>query len=228
MNSFLSGFVYGFVTLSMITICVMACQPNITGEDKSLTKAYFREIVFGNEWSPARQQLSKWEKPVYIYTTGDFSPALKTALAEIIIELEVLTSLRLEVVKDSTKANCLIFAGQAQKYWQTIEPNARHFLRKNKGFFFIMLAKDKTISRASILIDTSAALDLKVQKHLLREELTQALGLVNDSWKYPDSIFYQGWTKTQQYSPLDKAIIKQLYHPEIKSGMTWKEIQSFF
>lgn len=206
---------------------MMACQSDAKNHENTLMKAYFKEIVFGNEWGSARKQLSKWEKPVYIYLIGDFSPALKTALSNLIDELKTLTSLPFEVVKDSTKANCLIFAGKAQAYWQHIEPAAKHLVKKNKGFFFIDLEKDKTISRASILIDTYAALDIKIQKHLLREELTQALGLINDSWKYKDSIFFQGWTRTQQYSPLDKDIIRKLYHHDIKSGMTWEEIQDF-
>ena len=52
----------------------------------------------------------------------------------------------------------------------------------------------------------------KAQKHLLREELTQSLGLCNDSWKYDNSIFYQGWTTTNQYSEMDKRLIDMLYN----------------
>jgi hypothetical protein len=46
---------------------------------------------------------------------------------------------------------------------------------------------------------------------LLREELTQSLGLGNDSNKYPDSIFYQDWSTVTSYSKLDIEIIKQHY-----------------
>ena len=49
------------------------------------------------------------------------------------------------------------------------------------------------------------------KKHLLREELTQSLGFFNDSWLYPESIFYQGWTDVTEYSEMDKEIIKMLY-----------------
>jgi hypothetical protein len=50
------------------------------------------------------------------------------------------------------------------------------------------------------------------QKHLLREELTQALGLSNDSYDYPESIFYQGWTETTEYTELDKDVIRMMYN----------------
>ena len=50
------------------------------------------------------------------------------------------------------------------------------------------------------------------QKHLLREELTQALGFPNDSYKYEDSIFQQRWTEVTEYSILDKEIIRLHYN----------------
>jgi hypothetical protein len=38
------------------------------------------------------------------------------------------------------------------------------------------------------------------------KELTQSLGLLNDSWKYPKSIFYQGWTTTTSFSKMGKEV----------------------
>ena len=54
--------------------------------------------------------------------------------------------------------------------------------------------------------------NFEAQKHLLREELTQSLGLFNDSWKYPESIFYQGWSTVTEYSDMDKRLIDMLYN----------------
>jgi hypothetical protein len=54
--------------------------------------------------------------------------------------------------------------------------------------------------------------DTQAQRSILREELTQSLGLYNDSWKYPNSIFYQGGNDVTEYSDLDKEIIQMLYN----------------
>jgi hypothetical protein len=51
-----------------------------------------------------------------------------------------------------------------------------------------------------------------MKKHILREELTQSIGLLNDSMKYPNSIFYQGWTFPTEYTELDKEVIKRHYN----------------
>jgi hypothetical protein len=57
------------------------------------------------------------------------------------------------------------------------------------------------------------------RNHLILEEFTQGLGLLNDSSLYQDSIFQMDWTEIQALSPLDKLIVRMLYAPVIKAGM---------
>jgi hypothetical protein len=61
-------------------------------------------------------------------------------------------------------------------------------------------------------VDIYRCTELDAQKHLLREELTQSLGLFNDSYKYENSIFQQRWTTTTEYADIDKKIIQILYN----------------
>ena len=49
------------------------------------------------------------------------------------------------------------------------------------------------------------------KKHAIIEEITQSLGLAHDSYTYEDSMFYEGYTTTQQLSKMDKEVIKMLY-----------------
>ena len=48
--------------------------------------------------------------------------------------------------------------------------------------------------------------------------------MMNDSYKYEDSIFYQEWTDTESYAEIDKAVIRILYDPRVKLGMTMGEV----
>ena len=48
--------------------------------------------------------------------------------------------------------------------------------------------------------------------------MTQSLGVLMDSSRYPDSIFYSGWTTVTEYSDLDRAVIRLLYDPRIEPG----------
>lgn len=54
---------------------------------------------------------------------------------------------------------------------------------------------------------------------ILLEEITQALGLPNDADIYPDSIFRDSPPNVQEYSQIDKKIIKFLYDKRVKPGM---------
>ena len=54
--------------------------------------------------------------------------------------------------------------------------------------------------------------ETEFQKHILREELTQSLGLFNDSEKYENSIFYDGYSTVTEYSEIDKELIDMLYN----------------
>jgi hypothetical protein len=61
-------------------------------------------------------------------------------------------------------------------------------------------------------VDIERTKSRDAQRHLLREELTQSLGLINDTYDYPESIFYQGWTETTEYAPIDRELIQMLYN----------------
>ena len=66
--------------------------------------------------------------------------------------------------------------------------------------------------------------DLYTQKHILREELTQSLGLARDSNIYEDSVFFQYSNEVVEFSDLDIKLIKLLYSPNMKTGLDKEDI----
>ncbi|MFM7666984.1 MAG: DUF2927 domain-containing protein, partial [Bacteroidota bacterium] len=36
--------------------------------------------------------------------------------------------------------------------------------------------------------------------------------LTNDTYDYPESIFYQKWSETTEYAPIDRVLIDMLYN----------------
>ena len=58
------------------------------------------------------------------------------------------------------------------------------------------------------------------------EELCQALGLLTDTYDYPESIFHQYYTDADWPCPLDWAIIELLYRSEIRPGMDESAVRS--
>ena len=67
---------------------------------------------------------------------------------------------------------------------------------------------------------------IRRRRHILREELTQVLGLINDSHRYPDSMFYEERSEQTRYADVDRALIEMLYRSEIRPGMRPEQVRA--
>lgn len=108
---------------------------------------------------------------------------------------------------------------QAENF-QTYNPNAR---RGQVGHVWTWWNQNR-INRAKILV-ASNYLTEDQRDHVIREEITQSLGILKDSWEHDDSIFYQGWTSTTEFADVDIAVIQMLYHPAIRVGMSSRDVE---
>ena len=65
-------------------------------------------------------------------------------------------------------------------------------------------------------------IDQHIRNSVLLEEVVNGLG-ISDTILREDSIIYQGYSEVQELSEMDWLIIKLLYHPDIKCGMSQEE-----
>lgn len=188
--------------------------PSYTPEQIS----YFLEVAMGNEFGQSSPIVKKWQGPVRIKVHGTPTPEDWQTLQAVIQEVEGLTNgLQLQIVQDNPNME-IYFVPESD--FRRYEPNYRPL---NYGFFWTYWDNQSTIYNAKILI-TTVGVSQKERSHLIREELTQSLGLMQDSSRYQDSIFFQGWTDPTQYAEIDKALIQMLYRPEIQPGMTRSQV----
>lgn len=181
---------------------------------------YLSEIGFGAEYGSSAPVLHRWANDVRIKIHGSPTNADINALSQVVDELNQLVSGITLSVTDGESEIEMYFAPESHFY--TIEPQ---YIPVNLGFFRVWWNSQGTIYRARILI-TSEGITQQERAHLIREELTQSLGLFKDSWKYPESIFYQGWTATNEYAPVDRAAISLLYSPQLRPSMTLRKAQT--
>lgn len=185
---------------------------------------YFCEIALGSEFGRKYHKIRKWEQPIQVYLAGEELIYLEEELDQILEELNhLLPSTGLFRVFDPLQANMTIFLGSGKDFSQMVR-QAKEKVKNNWGLVFIKQNRQGIIKESHIYIDVFRATDPVAQKHLLREELTQALGLLNDSQQFPNSIFYQEWTLTNSYSDLDKWLIQTLYRDDIKPDMNLKSV----
>ncbi|MDO8308078.1 MAG: DUF2927 domain-containing protein [Actinomycetota bacterium] len=97
------------------------------------------------------------------------------------------------------------------------------YVAGNWGFFWYWSNGDGSLQRGEVVVATD--ISQSARDHLLREELTQVMGLSADTDGYPDSVFYGPWTETPAYSALDRELIRIHCLPVIRSGMTADEVR---
>jgi hypothetical protein len=170
------------------------------------TVDYFNEIVFNTEFNGKLEKAFKWDKNMKIYVEGKKINYLMIELDDIVLELNnIINTIDIEIVNNPKDANMFIYFGSSDDFYNYCPNVSRSLLTNNWGLFMV------TIVNSYMYVDINRANEVE-QKHLLREELTQSLGLFNDSYKYPESIYYQGWTTTTEYAPIDVELIEMLYN----------------
>jgi|GEM_PF-534384 len=234
-----------FVPISLVVLLfIISCQksngpalrhdyepPNpfktLTSSQKT-TASYFLDIALGLEYGDAPAVTRKWKRNMKLYVAGRPSAELKKELHSIIKELNKLTSesnFSISVTADSSQSNALVFFGSQDTFGHLV-PEAKDELQNNYGLFYIWWNSKQQIYRMAMYVDMYRTKSERARKHLLREELTQSLGLPKDSPKYFNSIFQSSYkSKVTSYSALDKNLIKLLYQPEMEADLTKKQTE---
>jgi hypothetical protein len=194
---------------------------------------YFLEVALKSEYGNSQPMIKKWERDINIKVLGSPTPEDLRTLQSVIDELNTLVSgIQLQIVSvaegqnphvPGNSPNLEIYFVPESKF-SHYEPNYQPL---NYGFFWDWWNDDKVIQAGRIMIST-VGITQQERSHLIREELTQSLGLMEDSEQYRDSIFYQGWTDTTHYAAIDKVLIEMLYRPEIRPGMTKSQVLKVF
>ncbi len=178
---------------------------------------YFLEIALGSEYGNASPVVRKWVSDIRIKVIGSPTNEDRMTLNRVIEEINAIIS-RTKLKIDEQNPNVKIYFVPESDF-SIYEPN---YVPTNLGFFWVRWNASSEIIRSRIMISTDR-ITPKERSHLIREELTQSLGLMKDSWTYQDSMFYQGWTDTTTYAEIDKVIIEMLYRSEISPGMTGRQ-----
>ena len=188
---------------------------NFTQEDLE----YFTEVALGAEFGDEVPVIKKWTKNIRIKINGEPTKTDLQIVNQIVDDLNLLISgIKVKLVDKNPNVKITF---SAESNFAQIDSN---YVPTNYGFFWALWHDDNyVIYDASILI-SSAEITQNERSHLIREELTQSLGLMNDSDKYEDSIFYQEWTDVTEYSEIDKSVIKLLYNKKIKAGMAKADV----
>lgn len=171
---------------------------------------YFCEVALGAEYGDASKNVIKWTSPVYYTITGEATEADMQLLNSLIASINRVPGFPgMYEAGESSEANLTI---NFVSYDGMVSAAGDSY----NGFVNLWWS-DYVISNGTIYYRTDLAQDLR--NAVIVEELCQGLGLLNDTYDYPESIFYQYHTDTSWPTTLDWALIQLLYRSEITPGM---------
>ena len=180
---------------------------------------YFKDIALGFEFGNASRITRKWRTNMKVFVGGAPTAEVLDELENIRTEINDLVTdgFEMEIVDDSVQSNFYVFLGSGNAYAELF-PSSANLVDSNWGLFSVSFNSKNQINGGRMYVDIIRA-NAAAQKHLLREELTQSLGLARDSPEYTESIFQSSWTTTTEFATIDKELIRLLYHPDMSIGL---------
>lgn len=197
---------------------------HLTAYDERVIE-YFGEVALGFEFGGGPEITRKWVTDMKIFVGGNKTTELSNELQDIIAEINALATdgFSVSTVADSLQMNYYIFFGPGSEYAEKY-PSQAGLVDNNWGLFSVFWDASNQIYKGNMYVDVDRANPAE-EKHLLREELTQSLGLAKDSERYPDSIFQSDWTTSTAYADIDEDLIRLLYHPDMQIGLNKAQVE---
>ena len=202
----------------------------LTWLDPSFVERAFYSVALEHEYPSGNHPLAKWNQPIRIWLdhrVGD--ETLHQELAELHVQhLAQITGLSIEFVSKQSQANVHWIYTRESK-WINEAKSALNLRSTQHLNTAICTAGYKTnatghIISAAIVIPVDLARSRGKLLACVVEEITQALGLPNDSEHAYPSIF-NDHTPEELLAPLDVVLLKLLYEPDLKAGMTLSEVK---
>lgn len=225
-------FIIGAIIVIALLIYLFSfCQITVLGEVQERIRdkyskeelMYFFETVYGNEVERGyTDRLLKWNSDIRVKLHGDYELEDSLHIALVIGELnDLIEPIDLELVDYAPDVSVHFIAKKRFK-------NINHGFADQKFGAFTYSRWPRSLRSASVVIDKTI-LDKDFRRHLIREELTQCLGLFFDSYTYPKSIFQQDqlyWNLP--YDTIDIKLIQLLYNEGLPSGLHKESFEKYF
>lgn len=201
-------------------------------QDTEYIKASFIDIALGREYEKSKEsRLVRWKNPIKVHVTSDTGDAYlqNDLLSTHIKHLASITKHPILLDVPQSQANITIIFTQHKQMRDKVAQyigNPKHYEVALKEAICIGTFKNNKrgeIFKGVIIIPVDFARENSRFLDCIIEEITQLLGLPNDSDKVYPSIFNDN-SIDSYLSPLDYILLKILYSPRLKAGMSQQQV----
>lgn len=165
-----------------------------------------KEIIIGTEFGQSPDFVIQYkESPTISIQNNGETEQQKKIIKEVIHEINKVlskTKIKLILQKDNQPANIVIERIDEEK--KGLKGTAYCTWEYTGEIVYSVVGFDYEIKNENLF------------RHLAYEEIVQSLGILKDSWQYPDSIFFQGYSENT-LSDYDKYLLNFFYN-KLKPG----------
>ncbi|NPA72916.1 MAG: DUF2927 domain-containing protein [Gammaproteobacteria bacterium] len=187
----------------------------------------FAEIALKNEYRQTQHRILKWQSPIFY--SFSYHGLKKNALIESLFtqhltHLQEITGLSIQPINaNHTHANLHIHLTKDSQYQQVIttaaQSHVKGIARDSNCMGSFKRNRQHAIADGVIVIPVDHVFSKGLLVACIVEETTQLLGLPNDSdWVNPS--IANDVSKIELLTGLDYLLLKMLYSPKIKAGMS--------
>jgi hypothetical protein len=188
------------------------------GQSTDLTevKMWVKEVILGPEFGSSAKLVARWKTSPQVSVFGANSEQ-KQLVNEVVATLntQLLPSgITMNVGADQdTSASFKIYFAPLSEFDQIAQDNGFTNVPGNWGLFWTFWNGNREIYKSVVMLANDLLTGTSM-RHFAHEEITQALGMSNDSAIYSDSVFFAKGSdggQAQTLSPLDKKLVQFVY-----------------
>lgn len=195
-------------------------NPTDAVDGKQRALEVFLECAFSAEFGDSTGSLERWADPIVICVYGEPTDEDWQQLDDFLMELSfrVPTLPPIRLTEDEDEANVEMFF-MTDDELPSVMPE---YIQGNRGFVYCYFDNSLfTFARIAIEIGSTSQ---KERNHVIREELVNGLGLLNDHLLYSDSVIYQGYNNNMP-TEMDWLMLNMVYSPLLWPGITRAEAE---
>ncbi len=183
--------------------------------------SYFNETVMSSEYYDGDEPecLRKWQAPISYFLEGNVTEEDLALIERLTGTLNEITGFPgIHAAAKEEDANLVIRILPTDEY---TEYALERIGDENTDGYATGWYSGYVYSQGEVGICDD--IDRETKNSVILEEIIQCMGIFNDSYTYPDSLFYQGFNTPQWPTDMDWLMVQLLYCPELEPGMTDEE-----
>ena len=216
--------------LVLVFLCVAGwASPAVQAQSSDKLARWVEEVTLGPEFGGSGKICSRWVTTPTLSVFGATALQRKVVASSLAHLNKTLAKTPIKKIRrlspNDDDASILVYFAPLRELPDLAKQHSFKYVEGNWGYFYTFWNRHR-IHRAIVLL-ASDKLKGKLLRHFVLEEITQSLGLSNDSRIYSGSMFYGGQNNTQNLSQRDKKLIIFFYN-HIQPGAKRRDVQVAF